>query len=127
MHHFTYSAKKMPFYSIARHGTSLHRSDILVRYFSVLSLPALELPPKLQKNFALMIGNMQQPLYYDGFGIALLNMETFGKVSNFYKSKHSARQFDIFCTNIVCFFFFNFHQFFRAIFTYYMILKTVTE
>lgn len=39
-----------------------------------------ELPNKLKKYFILMIGNGQQPLFYHGFGIAVLNLETFSKV-----------------------------------------------
>lgn len=36
---------------------------------------------KCQKYFVLMIENAQQPLYYQGFGIAVMNLETFTKVS----------------------------------------------
>lgn len=39
------------------------------------------LPVGLQKYFILMIGNAQRPLYYHGFGIAVLNLKTFSKVS----------------------------------------------
>lgn len=42
-----------------------------------------DLPIQLQKYIILMLGNMQQPLYYHGFGVANLNLETFGKVRNF--------------------------------------------
>lgn len=38
------------------------------------------LPTDLQKYFILMIGNMHRPLYYHGFGIAVLDLETFRKV-----------------------------------------------
>lgn len=38
------------------------------------------LPIELQKYMILMINNMQQPLHYYGFGISLLNLETFIKV-----------------------------------------------
>lgn len=41
-----------------------------------------ELPISLQKYFILMIQNAQQPVYYHGFGVALLNMQTFTKVSS---------------------------------------------
>lgn len=37
-------------------------------------------PVATQKYFILMIANMQRPLYYHGFGIAVLNLETFAKV-----------------------------------------------
>lgn len=40
-----------------------------------------ELPPELQKNFILMIQNAQRPCFYHGFGMAILNLETFTKVS----------------------------------------------
>lgn len=36
---------------------------------------------KAQKCFVLMIQNMQKPLYYHGFGIAILNLKTFTDVS----------------------------------------------
>lgn len=34
----------------------------------------------LQKKILLMIQNMQQPVFYHGFGLAVLNLETFVKV-----------------------------------------------
>lgn len=40
-----------------------------------------DLPIELQKYFIVMIGNAQQPLYYHGFGMAILNLQTFTKVS----------------------------------------------
>lgn len=40
-----------------------------------------ELPVDLQKYFVLMIANAQQPMFYNGFKIAVLNLETFTKVS----------------------------------------------
>lgn len=40
-----------------------------------------ELPSEIQKYFILMIGNMQRALYYRGFGIIVLNLETFTRVS----------------------------------------------
>lgn len=36
-----------------------------------------ELPIALQKYYILMIGNMDKPVYYHGFGIAILNLKTF--------------------------------------------------
>lgn len=38
------------------------------------------LPIELQKYFILMIANANRPLYYHGFNIAILNLETFSKV-----------------------------------------------
>lgn len=39
-----------------------------------------DLPIDMQKHFILMIANYQKPIYYHGFGIAVLNLETFVKV-----------------------------------------------
>lgn len=41
-----------------------------------------ELPVKLQKSLILTIANAQEPLYYHGFNIVYLNLETFTKVSD---------------------------------------------
>lgn len=39
-----------------------------------------------KKYLILIIGNMQRPLYYTGFGVATLNLETFTQVSvTYYK------------------------------------------
>lgn len=43
-------------------------------------------PVQLQKYLILMIGNMQRPLYYHGFGIAKLNLETYTTVSHFIRT-----------------------------------------
>lgn len=40
-----------------------------------------ELPVELQKYFLLMNVNMQRLLFYHGFEVAVLNLETFSKVS----------------------------------------------
>lgn len=39
-----------------------------------------ELPVNFQKNVRFMIQNMQKPIYYHGFGMAILNLTTFTKV-----------------------------------------------
>lgn len=39
----------------------------------------LELPFELQKYFVVMIANAQRPMYYHGFDVAILNLETFSK------------------------------------------------
>lgn len=39
------------------------------------------LPIHLQKYIILMIGNAQRPLYYHGFGVVILDLETFTKVN----------------------------------------------
>lgn len=44
----------------------------------------VELPVNLQKYYILMLANIQIPLYYHGFGVAVLNLETFTKVSTHY-------------------------------------------
>lgn len=40
-----------------------------------------ELDLKYQKYFVIMMANAQRPIYYHGFGVAILNLETFLKVS----------------------------------------------
>lgn len=45
-----------------------------------------EHPLLLQKYFILMIGNSQRRIYYHGFGIAVLQLETFSSVIKIYKS-----------------------------------------
>lgn len=40
-----------------------------------------DLPVELQKSLILMIFNSQREIYYDGFGLAVLDLETFAKVS----------------------------------------------
>lgn len=42
-----------------------------------------ERPTHLQKYFIIMIGNMQRPLYYHGFGLAILNLQTYSTVNSF--------------------------------------------
>lgn len=39
-----------------------------------------DLPIHLQKYFILMIENTQRPIFYHGFNMIKLNLETFGKV-----------------------------------------------
>lgn len=40
-----------------------------------------DLPIASQQFFILMIGNAQRPLYYHGFGVAVLNLETYNDVN----------------------------------------------
>lgn len=40
----------------------------------------------LQKDFIVIIANMQRPLCYHGYGVITLNLETFGKVSLYKRS-----------------------------------------
>lgn len=37
-------------------------------------------PPQLQKYFVLMIGNAQIPLFYHGFHVSILSLNTFAQV-----------------------------------------------
>lgn len=46
-----------------------------------------KLPIQQQKYFILMIKNAQRPLYYHGSGVAILNLQTFTKVSQFESVK----------------------------------------
>lgn len=39
------------------------------------------LPLNFQKLFVVMIGHAQQPLFYHGYGMVELNLETFARVS----------------------------------------------
>lgn len=39
-------------------------------------------PVELQKYFIMMIANMQRPLHYHGFKVAVLDLETFSAVSS---------------------------------------------
>lgn len=43
-----------------------------------------EMPMHLQKYYILMIGYAQREMYYDGLGVAILNMETFASVSQIF-------------------------------------------
>lgn len=55
-----------------------------------------ELPIRHQKYVILMIANMQRPLYYHGFHVITLNLETFTKVMfvlNLIESKRHWRAF----------------------------------
>lgn len=41
-----------------------------------------EIPVRLQKYYVVMLANIQRPVQYHGFGVAILNLETFCKVRN---------------------------------------------
>lgn len=47
----------------------------------------IEYPVNIQKYYIPMIQNTQRSLYYDGFGVAVLNLPTFVSVS--YLTKYS--------------------------------------
>lgn len=41
-----------------------------------------EYPIDAQKYILMMLQNSQLPIYYDGFGVAILSLETFGNVNS---------------------------------------------
>lgn len=45
------------------------------------------LPNDLLKYFMVMIANTQKPMFYHGFGVAILNLETFSKVRCYWWEK----------------------------------------
>lgn len=49
------------------------------------------LPIELQKYVITMIAIAQHPLHYDGFGVAVLHLETYTKVSNSISNKIIAK------------------------------------
>lgn len=81
------------------------------------------LPIELQKYFIIMIANAQRKLYYHGFGVVKLDLEAFTKVWNIFKKipNFPPIQIEITLIDMFCF------QFFKAVFTYYMVFKTITE
>lgn len=44
----------------------------------------IEFPDSLKKQLIVMIANAQRPFYYNAFGVANLNLETFIKVNSFF-------------------------------------------
>lgn len=48
--------------------------------FVYLKMKWHNLPIKLQKYVILMIGNMQQPIFYHGFYVAVVDLNTFIRV-----------------------------------------------
>lgn len=52
-------------------------------YHSLNDIIWYKLPIELQKYYILMAANMQIPLHYHGFGIAILNLQTMIKVWKF--------------------------------------------
>ena len=51
------------------------------------------LPVKMQKYLVVMIGNSQLPMYYHGFKVAILNLETFTKVSVCFDNSQTLHYF----------------------------------
>lgn len=80
-----------------------------------------QLPIDIQKMFILLIGNMHIPVYYHGFSILTLNLETFCVVSmtrrvhfgySFIQNYDWSKETDVF-------------QLFRTIITCYMMFKAI--
>ena len=75
-----------------------------------------KLPRKYQKHFILMIQNAQRPVYYHGFKLIKIVLGTFTQVVTiFEKKKHlvNSSMYDF--------------QILNTVYTYYMILKTLTQ
>lgn len=82
----------------------------------------IDLPIELQKFALIAIINMQKPLVYHGFSVAILNLETFTKVSftieTVQRSIIKCRQsFEVA----------PFFQMLKAVLTYYMMFKTIVQ
>lgn len=69
----------------------------------------------LQKYFILLIGNTQRPLYYHGFSVAVLNLETFCTVRKILDKS------SLYLLNKL------FLQLVRSVLSYYMMFKTLTS
>lgn len=82
----------------------------------------IECPVHLQKYFIMMIRDMQQSLHYHGFGIVVLNLETFTTVCIF-NSPVCARVLG--CDDI--FFRFLPFQMLNRTYTFYTLFKTIIE
>lgn len=54
-----------------------------------------ELPIDQQKYFIIMIQNAQQPLYYHGYGMVILKLETFCKVNENFGYFYNEHFFEI--------------------------------
>lgn len=81
-----------------------------------------ELPIELQRYFILMMANMQQPLYYHGFGVVILDLETYTSVTNAL----FIRLLLICLTKNHYFKGVSFLQLMNSVYTYYMMLKTLS-
>lgn len=84
-----------------------------------------ELSPKLQKYLTIMITNAQGPMFYHGFGVAVLNLETFNRVRK--KLEYSFVESDrILIFNLKCISLVSL-QMIRTVLSYYMMFKTLTS
>lgn len=75
-----------------------------------------DLPVVTQKDLILMIADMQKSIHYKGFGVANLDLLTFGSVSSIVVSKNMWKFRQIFPFQLI-----------RAVGTYFMLLKTITS
>lgn len=71
-----------------------------------------------QAYFLVMITNAQRPIHYHGFGMAVLNLETFCKV----RQLPTLIDPIVFLSNV-----FSLSQTLRTVFSYFMLFKTVTS
>lgn len=81
------------------------------------------LPVNLQKYLILMIESAQKPIFYHGFGMAVLDLETFCKV---WKLDIRTKENKILKT-VMWIWFFAIFQLLRTVVTYYMMFKTITD
>lgn len=66
-------------YSYFGHGANVTHMEISDCFFES---EWFNLPFYLQKYFVIIIANAQRPLYYHGFGVAFINLNTFIRVGN---------------------------------------------
>lgn len=85
-----------------------------------------DLSIQLRKYLIFMIQNTQRPLFYHGFGIAILNLETFLKVWIFILKVFTfLTVFEHFVINHFMDIFI--YQMIRTVITYYMVFKTLAK
>lgn len=98
-----------------------------------------ELTFELQKYFILMIENSQRPLQYTGFGLSILNLETFSAVRESFSYKLDdvalkksyrvippLREFDP-KTFYMEYFYCSLLQMLKTVYTFYMVFKTAAS
>lgn len=82
-----------------------------------------KLSNSMQKMFLLMIEQSQRPIYYHGFGLVIMNLETFTKVRNFRCVETLTRKF----ISWIFLFYFNNLQYVKSIISYCTIFRTVAS
>lgn len=75
----------------------------------------IERPVSLQKYFVLAIQNAQRPLFYHGYGIAVLDLDTLANVSKVIWDEQDR------WTDWI-----SFLQMLKTVLSYYMMFKTIT-